>query len=37
MPWCVRTAPIGGVFVVTPTSGQNAGPFDFGVAVVGEV
>jgi hypothetical protein len=29
-PGCVQTAPIGGTFVVTPTSGQNAGPFDFG-------
>jgi hypothetical protein len=27
---CTQTAPIGGAFVVTPTSGQNAGPFDFG-------
>jgi hypothetical protein len=29
-PGCVQTAPIGGTFVVAPTSGQNAGPFDFG-------
>jgi hypothetical protein len=26
----VQSAPLGGVFTITPASGQNAGPFDFG-------
>jgi hypothetical protein len=31
-PAWVQTAPVGGVFTITPSPGQNAGPFDFGVA-----
>jgi uncharacterized repeat protein (TIGR01451 family) len=31
-----QTAPIGSVYTVTPASGQDAGPFDFGAVFVGE-
>lgn len=36
MPWFI-SAPVGGTYTVTPTSGQDAGPYDFGAAMDGGV